>query len=97
MAILHLVNQSPFESHSLKECLAFSNEHDIILLMGDATYALCHQELSAQLSQTTVVALHDDCLARGLTVDESPCRLIDYDEFVRLTLKYSPTVSWYKS
>ncbi|MBX2808798.1 MAG: sulfurtransferase complex subunit TusB [Cellvibrionaceae bacterium] len=97
-AILHLVNQSPFDNHRLQECLQHCCANDAIVLFDEGVYgALASQTYAQQLSQQRVYAIDDDLQLRGLA--QAPLidtvQLINYDDFVRLTTDYPLTQSWY--
>lgn len=94
--ILHLVKQSPYASYSLQQCCQKLADDDGLLLMQDAVLALTMDNpcLASLATRQALFALSADCLARGLKSHTSPCTLLDYPDFVELTLKYDKVISW---
>jgi tRNA 2-thiouridine synthesizing protein B len=93
--ILHTFSKSPFSSNSILNGLARSGNTDSILFMQDAVYASQDAQLTKELSgYSTIYLLQDDIQARGLSVTDSLYKLIDYDDFVDLTLSCKHVVSW---
>ena len=96
--LLHTVNQSPFHRNTLAECLHCYREGDAILLLENGVYgALASQPLAEPLGGKTCYAIRADLEARGLLALPliEGISLIDYDEFVGLTVTYPVVNSWY--
>ncbi len=96
--ILHTVNQSPFTSNTLAQCLAYIDADDAILLLEDGVYAaLSSQSLAAQLTHKTCYVIKADLQARGLLEQDRlmHIKLIDVNQFVELTTQYDLVQSWY--
>lgn len=102
--ILHTVNQSPFHSSVLQECLHIAGEFHGVLLLEDGVYGALKSNPQAQSIETATKNVHvkfyllkDDLKARGL--EEINCltciQPIDYAEFVNLTTQYKSVQSWY--
>jgi tRNA 2-thiouridine synthesizing protein B len=91
---LHLLYQSPFQSSALARCLRHAAKEDVILLMQDAVIAAL-SPTRHELETFTVYALYADLKARGLLDQVTDTVLmIDYSEFVRLTVHHSKILSW---
>ena len=101
MAILHLINKSPFTHTNLTQCLNLSQPDSSILLLEDGVYATTDHTPIADIirnhsKQQPFYALLPDLEARGLHKQPliSSIELIDYPTFVRLTIEYNNVQSW---
>ena len=98
MPTLHVLSDSPFTDASLSSCLRLLSEDDGLLLCGDAVYALLAdtpqlQALELIPDSIQLYALEEDVQARS--IDAPACaQVIDYPEFVRLSLKFPKVNSW---
>ena len=98
--MLHIINQSPFNSDSLEKCLGLIQTHDGILLIENAVVAgLSNAKFCKTISDITntcsIYALKSDVIARGLLDNIMPeIKLIDYEQFVDLVVEYQPIQSW---
>ena len=95
--ILHTVKYSPFSSFALKDCLKLLASDDKLLLMGDAVIAVsaiidCQSELLQLHEQQRLFVLKADLQARALTAEYG--RVIDYLDFVNLTVKCKSQLAW---
>lgn len=98
--ILHILNKSPFSSTLLPQCLARCHAiDDAIILLEDGVYcALSNHQHADLLSDVThCYAIKNDVLARGLDAGTllPHITLIDYQQFVALTIEYRLNQSWY--
>lgn len=96
--ILHTVNQSPFTTNTLAQCLSYIDDGDAILLLENGVYgALSSQSLAAQLTNKTCYVIEADLQARGLLEQDrlTHIKLIDVNQFVELTTQYDLVQSWY--
>ena len=97
--ILHIVNQSPFASTVLKQCMDRLNGGDGLVLLEDGVYSATSQHPHAQSISNIkrCYAIKNDLLARGIHLDDilENIQLIDYDEFVKLTIEFPLSHSWY--
>ena len=101
MAVLHIVNKSPYERDALDACLRLSRQGSAILLIEDGIYAAqknstAAAKLSDAAGDRKVYVLQPDLDARGIGPDRlldgvSP---VDYDGFVELTTEYDRVQSW---
>ena len=97
---LHTWNKADSSLPNFRLCLAAWREGDALLLIEDGVYVLC-QPLSVLLAYAQVpsglplFALADDLAARGIS-DRIPSlvTVIDYREFVALSLHHERVVSW---
>ncbi len=96
--LLHTVNQSPFTSDTLAQCLLYCGDDDAILLLENGVYgALTSHALTAELAQKTCYVIEKDLQARGLAMQDRQAHieLIDIHQFVTLTTQYDLVQSWY--
>jgi len=82
MTCLHIISSE----RALAECLSVASEQDSLLLLGSAA-ALAGTDLGR-----SALALEDD-LPDGMTPSES-FTLIGYPEFVQLTERHNPIITW---
>ena len=99
--MLHTVNKSPFETHSLETCLGLAKPGSDILLIEDGVYAAtAGTTVSAMVEQTmessSVFALAPDLKARGISPDQviAGIQLVGYDGFVKLSVTNERVQSW---
>ena len=95
--ILHVVNTSPFQTHSLSNALAQMGPTDTLLLIQDAVVASTlkggdFKQLSSLFKDHRLWVLLDDLNARGLSpkIGESA----DYPQFVKLSLEAKRQIAW---
>jgi tRNA 2-thiouridine synthesizing protein B len=96
--ILHTVNQSPFTSETLAQCLLYCGDHDAILLLENGVYgALKSHALATQMTGKTCYVMTGDLQARGLLEQgqQTHIQLIDMHRFVELATQYDLVQSWY--
>lgn len=97
MSTLHLLNESPYKGTSLNSALLFATLDDVLLLTGDAVYALQKNTAPYQLlakSQLPIFVLQEDLQARHLENSLVNSKIIDYQEFVELSIFHNKVVSW---
>ncbi len=97
MAILHLLNKSPYETTSLDTCVGYVGEGDALLLIEDAVYAaIAGGKAAAKLSGLDVAVLGPDLAARGIGEDKlaDGVKVVGYGEFVDLTVEKDKVQSW---
>lgn len=98
--MLHIVRHSPFESPSLKHCLAAFLCDDVLLLIENGVFCALRGVESSELmtllaGEEKVFVLMEDVLTRGISE-----RLIDnlqhinFDGFVDLTIAHYPIMHW---
>ena len=99
--MLHTVNKSPFETHSLETCLGLAKPGSDILLIEDGVYAAtAGTAVSAMVEQTmessSVFALAPDLKARGLDPDQviAGIQLVSYEGFVKLSVTNETVQCW---
>lgn len=102
MSTLHTINKSPYSHNSLISCLKICAKNDGILLLEDGVFGAlpstpCAEELQTLIKQgVTIFALINDIKARGLERKlVQGIKLINYNEFVQLTLDHRCVQSWY--
>lgn len=100
--MLHIVNKSPFENHTLDSCLrvAINQPGAALLLTEDAVYAaskgnIIESKMKDALGKVKVYALWPDIEARGMQdrVLEG-IKMVDYGGFVDLVAEHSNCQSW---
>ena len=88
MPALHIVNRRS----ALDRCVEVAAPDDTIVLIEDGVYA------AASSSGRSIKFLEADARARGLgellAEGSSAASSIDYHEFVALTTRHQPIVSW---
>ena len=101
MAMLHIVNKSPFERTAFESCLKHVSVGDSVLMIEDAVVgAVQNTRFAAQLEQAliecSVYVLSGDFAARGLSEKNiiSGVIAVDYAGFVDLTVECDTTQSW---
>lgn len=101
MAMLHIVNKSPFERNSLASCLGHALAGDSVLLIEDAVVGAVDrsdfaEQIKTALADKAVYALSNDLAARGIQESRviTGVQLIDYAGFVDLTINNEKTQSW---
>ncbi|OAN17091.1 sulfur relay protein TusB [Photobacterium jeanii] len=96
--MLHTVTTSPFQSQALADCLRYSSENDVILLLQDAVVAAIDENNWCQTLKNSgrkVYLLQEDARARGL-IDKltTDVEVIDYTGFVALTITHDTQMKW---
>lgn len=101
MAMLHIVNKSPFERNALASCLGHALEGDSVLLIEDAAVGAISGsafagQLTAALADKSVYVLGADLVARGMQENRvvEGIQVVDYAGFVDLTVDNEKTQSW---
>ena len=99
--MLHTINKSPFEKNSLETCLRLAEDNSSILLIEDGVYgALKNTTIESSIinAQKTnkFFVLGPDLKARGLDKTSliSNIEIIDYKEFVKLTVENDKIQNW---
>ncbi len=95
--ILHIVNKSPFDNNSLRDCLQHCSEQDSIILIEDAVFAAsAASPFAEQLAQGSCYVLTADVQARGLAQRLQPgIEQVDDAGFIELTASHHSSTSWY--
>lgn len=101
MAILHIINKSPFENNALTTCLRFAKDDSAILFIEDGVYAAT-QDTRFSYAVTSIMknihcyVLGEDLSARGMHVDKiiDGITMVDYTGFVALVADHDATQSW---
>lgn len=101
MAMLHIVNKSPFERVSFRSCLNHVKSGDSVLMIEDAVVGAYDNtsfsdKLKAAMADVSVYVLGGDLAARGLSEDRiiDGIKSVDYAGFVDLAVKNETTQSW---
>ena len=97
MAMLHLVNKSPYDAGNLETATANMQGGDALLLIEDAIYAAIKAgKASAMLAGKNVSVLGPDLAARGIGEDKlvEGVNIIDYAGFVDLVEANDKVQSW---
>jgi len=97
MAMLHLVNKSPYDACSLDTASSIMKNGDSLLLIEDGVYgAVKAGKASAMLEGCTVSVMGPDLAARGISEDKlaDGVNVIDYNGFVELVEKNDKVQSW---
>ncbi len=96
--MLHLIMSPPAMTDIASITLTL-DKADEILLLQDGVYGAVtqsHEFISIiEMLPSRVYLLEDDVLARGLTPYLHPnVRVIDYQQFVDLTVKHTKQITW---
>jgi len=97
MAMLHLVNKSPYQNSNLDTATAYMQDGDTLLLIEDGIYAAIKAgKASAALAGRKVSVLGSDLAARGIAADKllEGINVIDYAGFVDLVEASDKVQSW---
>ena len=101
MAMLHIVNKSPFERNALESCLRLAADGSTVLLIEDAVVAALDrtepaERLAEASGRLSVRVLGPDLAARGLAEDRlvEGAAVVDYPEFVELACAHDSVQSW---
>ena len=101
MAMLHIVNKSPFERVNLASCLGHASAGDSIIMIEDAAVSVVDgtvftDEIKAAMADKSVYVLGGDLTARGMSEDRiiDGVKIVDYAGFVDLTADNDKTQSW---
>ena len=95
--ILHSLNASP-ASAAYRDCLAYLQPGDALVLMGDGVYAAmagtgAADELAGR--NVELYALDTDARLAGITELALGVHMIDMRELVRLSERYPRQQAWY--
>ncbi|WP_237065129.1 sulfurtransferase complex subunit TusB [Microbulbifer guangxiensis] len=90
---LHIVNQSPYRTSALRDCLDAMADGDALLLIEDGVYAAGAPTGIAPIPAGTY-CLQADAVARGITPAKS-ITLIDDERWIALCVEHTPIVSWF--
>lgn len=98
--MLHTVNKSPFDRHSLESCLKHAKKGAAILLIEDGIYGALKgtamsKKVEEALKKVSIYALYPDIEARGMQ-DRAldGIKMIDYSGFVDLVAEHNNVQSW---
>ena len=101
MAMLHIVNKSPFEKVAFETCLGLASAGDSIIMIEDAAVGAIDgsafsDKLKAAMADKSVYVLAGDLAARGISEDRmiDGIKAVDYTGFVDLTADNETTQSW---
>ena len=102
MATLNIINKSPFEKHTLSQCLSRVAPGGAILLIEDAVCAAVPgsafaDQLSNAATEQKLYVLQPDLAARGFADVSLPdsIKQVDYKGFVDLVTEYDLVHSWF--
>lgn len=89
MKSLYIINQPT----KLNQALSYMAEQDAVLLIEDAVILTTSEQ--AELPDLKLYVLEEDLIARGLQEQiVDGWQLVDYPQFVELTLSFDKSVSW---
>lgn len=98
--MLHIINQSPFDSHTLDDCLGVAKPNCSLLFIENGVYALLgltdSQQQFIELYNIKLYFLKPDIEARGLqkNILSNTLTITDH-EFVDLVIEHRSNQSWY--
>ncbi|QIZ76481.1 sulfurtransferase complex subunit TusB [Ferrimonas lipolytica] len=92
---LHTLSQICANPDALMQQLRYRNNGDPVLLLQDAVLMAQQPRFSDSLNQLQLYILNDDLVARGVTIAPNVnATIIDYSQFVQLTLNTQQQVAW---
>ena len=101
MAMLHMINKSPFDRDSLESCLSTAKKGGSVLLIEDGIYAAmqntkAQDKIAQAMSDFSFYVLGPDIKARGMREDRiiEGIEIVDYGGFVDLVTKHDNLQSW---
>ena len=96
--VLHTLSASP-TSPAFNDCIRLLGRGDALLLLGDGVYCALSETVPCDHMLSTgadLYVLEPDASAAGiLSLMEDKVKLIDFDEFVALTEKFTRQQAWY--
>jgi tRNA 2-thiouridine synthesizing protein B len=98
--MLHIVNKSHRQTHSLESCLRLARDGQALLLIEDGVYAAtkggaASAGLASASRRLKVYALQPDLEARGMAgALIEGVTAVDYAGFVDLVVEHSTSQSW---
>jgi len=101
MAMLHIVNKSPFERNSLSACIRMAKEGSSVLLIEDGIYASTKNTSVSPMVDDAIkgikfYVLGPDFDARGMKESNliNGMSVVDYGGFVDLVAEHDNLQSW---
>ena len=101
MAMLHIVNKSPFERNALDTCIRLANEGAAVLFIEDGVIGALKDtansaKVSDAMSSLKFYVLGPDLVARGMSEDRliDGVSVVDYGGFVDLVTGHDRVQSW---
>lgn len=98
MAMLHLVNKSPFDGSNLNTAATIMKDGDALLLIEDGVYGAVRNNRAAGLleGRSNISVLGPDLAARGIGTDKliDGVNVVGYDGFVELVTGNDKVQSW---
>jgi len=99
MALLHTVNESPFETKTLETCIALAKSGSTVLLIEDGVYAATTGNSVADTIKNTsginFCVLGPDAQARGIEGKLADgIKVVDYEGFVDLVTEHDSVQAW---
>jgi tRNA 2-thiouridine synthesizing protein B len=101
MAMLHVINKSPFDRNSLDSCLSTAKKGSSILLIEDGVYAAmqgtkAQGKVTQSMNDFPFYVLGPDIKARGMREDRiiDGIKVVDYGGFVDLVAEHDNLQSW---
>ena len=101
MAMLHMINKSPFDRDSLDSCLSTAKKGGSILLIEDGVYAAmqgtkAQDQVTQSMNDFPFYVLGPDIKARGMREDRviEGVKVVDYGGFVDLVAEHDNLQSW---
>lgn len=93
---LHIINQSPYQKNAFAQAIRVARAEDTILLVDEGVYALTGAYLEQiQQHPGQCLAIKEHVNLRGLKPVPGTVELINFDDFVTLSMKAQHCLSWY--
>lgn len=99
MALLHTVNESPFETKTFETCVGLAKSGSTVLLIEDGVYAATVNNSVADMIKNTsginFCVLGPDAQARGIEGKLAEgIKVVDYEGFVDLVAEHDAVQAW---
>ncbi|MGF1546003.1 MAG: sulfurtransferase complex subunit TusB [Thiotrichales bacterium] len=101
MAMLHIVNKSPFERNALSSCLRLAAEGSSVLMIEDGVIGAMNnsafsEQVKGAMGGLKVYVLGPDVKARGISDAHliEGIKSVDYSGFVDLVAEHDNNQSW---
>lgn len=93
--MLHTLTKSPVSADLTTLCQMMGEDDELLLLQDGVLCAMRGSPALDALPAERVYALAEDVEARGLSAHISPdVRLLDYTQFVTLSIKHTSQMAW---
>ena len=95
--VLHIFAKGLNHRSLLAKCQAISGPDDAIIFIEDGTFWVSDSPLATPLLEVSgqLYYLQEHAEARDIKHILAPVKPVDYEEFVKLTVQYKSSLSWF--